>query len=923
MMAMLRAPLIGGILLALGSIVAGAFSLPALAWDISAQSLCCVVLVVAFHCIRQIRRGLLLFALNRSRRTLPARCLGGAVILSWPALMVAGAILEGSRRISGPIASGVMAAAIVGFSLAVILVAETVIDRRRRCILVACCALGAVLCTVANHSLYAAQYPIAHLVLSVVAMGCAAFCPIGVRWDAVIRTIGLVIFAAAILACALQPFPFLPRSPGERVFAAARSWIGSGAGPIDSDPEIFSRRLGPQRTDRLGELLQKMGAQKPKRILWITIDALRNDRCGFGGHAGDTTPNMDRLAEQSTVFDRCYSQGSDSLGSILSSFSGRYPAALNFRRMAEGLAPVEQKNIAEVLSARGYMTIGLPAYESDLLLGTFLPFRRGFREWSLPKGHDQRTAADGVQLAHQALVSTRGRSALIWLHFMEVHGPYPNQSGPFGNNPSKQYNDALRLVDEELGALFDRARSDGDLDDTAIVIHGDHGEEFGEHGGRYHGSTLFEESIHVPLLLHLPGQETGHHTDDVTGLINLTPTLLDCLEIESPTTLQGESLLPIMAGEGATAGFALAQLATPFGGRWSAVIDGDRKAIQNDRTRDAVFFDLSGDAGELDPAGSLFTSSEIDELRHQLVSAMEFARIIPDSRPFVPPPPTAPVQRGPGIDPLKALPLRQSDYRANHPELFKGTLQNRRAAFDSMPLLTRGEAVRELLLNGSDEARLWMLANLLNRSLSDDWVGGLLLMLAEVDDPLLIPLFNWRRHISLQLKQFDSMAFARLVKNPQRLGGPPFLTKIFRTQGVQARADALHLMHQMGDVSWLLDKWWDAGKSVSRASVKWEQTSLDSASRISRMASAEEDLLVIRIRLGEGAALVSGDPIEIRAHFLDVAGTAISKQSLRGVADIDGHVVFGCRPPELDWVSVRLVGREGHALPEIMKAQLR
>ena len=907
MIRLLSAPLIGGLLLTAGAAMGGAFSLSSGAWDVAALSLVFVLLSAAFHICRVTRNALLHVALNHSHQALSARFSMTALVLGVPAFFLSEAILADSRRLGGPAVTGALTCALAVFGSLVLCVAESELTSRSRRALALISAASALGLALANRVFLAAQYPAAHLTLAFIALGAAAFCPWPHRVGDRLRLLGIAVFVAAVLACAFMDAPFVARSPGERVFAVARRWLAPDPTDDTADPTLFSRRLGPQRTPDLAAALKAIGgAHSPKRILWITVDALRADRCGFGGYGENTTPHLDRLAEQSTVFDRCYSQGSDSLGSILSSFTGRYPAALNFRRIAEGLAPVGQLNIAEILRDRGFTTVGIPAYEAELLKGTFLPFSRGFQQWTLPAPGGQRAASECLRLASEALKSTRGTNAFIWLHFMEVHGPYPDQSGPFGNDPSGQYDDALRLVDEGLGRLISQARADGDLEDTAILLHGDHGEEFGEHGGRYHGATLYEESIHVPLLIHLPGQTTGQHVPTVTGLINVTPTLLDCLDIPAPSPLQGESLIGPMASQSELSGFALAQLATPFGGRWSAVIDGDRKAIRNDQTHETAFFDLSSDPSERDASTDDFSSRETQQLEQQLQGAYAFARQVPDSTPYVEvvPPPTA--KQLPGIDPLSNLPPRDLDFRKKNPVLFHADPATRRAAFDALPPLVRGSSAREMLLAGSKDVRTWILANLLDAKLGPDWVTPFLLMLAEVDDPLLIPLFNRHRGLDPNLRTVDSLVFDSLARAPLRPGGPQFLTKIFRTQGVGARAEAVRLMQQMGTPQALLDRWWDGGRTVSRTERPWNRFELNSQTYEAQCADGTARLLLIRLNAPEDAPCPIGDPLSLPAIFEAADGAAVLTTTAFGVLDDSHQALFAIRLPKVPWAELRI-----------------
>lgn len=93
---------------------------------------------------------------------------------------------------------------------------------------------------------------------------------------------------------------------------------------------------------------------------------------------------------------------------------------------------------------------------------------------------------------------------------MEPHAPYePRDAAATGGSDEARYDSELRHVDREIGELLELLRARGLFDRTVVVVHADHGEEFGDHGGQFHASTLFDEVIHVPLVLRLPPAARG------------------------------------------------------------------------------------------------------------------------------------------------------------------------------------------------------------------------------------------------------------------------------------------------------------------------------------------------------------------------------------------------------------------------------
>jgi arylsulfatase A-like enzyme len=136
---------------------------------------------------------------------------------------------------------------------------------------------------------------------------------------------------------------------------------------------------------------------------------------------------------------------------------------------------------------------------------------------------------------------------LLWVHAFDPHNEYREHAGfTNGDEPRDLYDGEVRFTDHHLGRLFASLGARGLVDDTLVVVVADHGEEFGEHGGRLHRRTLFEEVVRVPLILAGPGVPRAEVTAPV-GMVDLLPTLLDLLDLAPPDQLAGTSLRPLLA----------------------------------------------------------------------------------------------------------------------------------------------------------------------------------------------------------------------------------------------------------------------------------------------------------------------------------------------------------------------------------------
>ncbi len=341
------------------------------------------------------------------------------------------------------------------------------------------------------------------------------------------------------------------------------------------------------------------GAFRGASLVLITIDALRADRVGVMGGARRTTPNLDRFAKSALIFPNAHAQGSNTFPSIASLMTGRLPSALEW---TYGVGPpLDDGNVtlAEILQDAGYDT------------GAVTPHRYFGPEWGLAQGFTHHDNAVGVyNKDNRGIVSRRipprVRSILpeltppffLWVHFYDPHAHYmPRPENRFGDRDADLYDGEVLDTDASMGELIDWL--DENIGGNALfVVTSDHGEEFGEHGGQFHGTTLYEEVTRVPLLIRTPDRRTAVVSDAVS-LLDLTPTLLDVLGIKAPPGLSGRSLGPALAGkrlsEPPPPVFSEAtQLASK-----SMILDDGWKLIHDGDYGTWELYDLGNDPGEL------------------------------------------------------------------------------------------------------------------------------------------------------------------------------------------------------------------------------------------------------------------------------------------------------------------------------------
>ncbi len=767
----------GGAVLTLGALASGlGVSFRDVAADLWGVALSGVLLVPVRHGFRRLRSAFLAFFLVDGRTHPAALLLGDLLLLLGPALWVSGRFL-GSTHLAGRQGPVLAAGLILAAGAAVFLELDGGIQRGKFSIaglIMLFVALGGAL---AARHVYAAQYPGPHALAALIAVYAAA------RFGATLRERpGMGVVAAITLAVGLgvlanRPAPITPRAPGERLYAWIVSRLRPHRPPIHStDIEIFLERRGPVVSGRLGALERSFGLKKPRRVVWITIDALRADHCGFGGYTRRTTPFLDALSESSFVFARAHSQASDSRGSILSTFIGRYPDALNFRRQGLGHPPVEESTLAEILSRRGWSTFGYPAYGREHLETIFRAFSRGFAVWHLPGSTGPGRIEDGLRELARDVAETKEQGGFHWLHVMEVHGPPRKKTSDFGNRPVDLYDAAILHVDRRLSEFFSSEIGRRVLDTSLVVIHGDHGEEFGEHGGSFHGSTLYEEVLRVPLILRWPGQTVGKNVGRLVELIDLAPTVLEAFEVSPTQPLQGESLLPTLLDEAEPHPFALAQLATPGGGRQVAAIDGSLKIIRDEATGRTAFFDLEKDPHEDDPRALGLSQQRRDELVTFLDASLAFAvriPVAPNAHPKTPvfPAPTDENASDSGnhvktAKDAEALLARAPDLESSNPRIRKRAL----FALQGEDLF---RAVSLLAERGDEFAADWAVASLLLPDLPEPMALPLLGVLSASGDPRRVPMFEFSRRRYRSVRALEGRIVGELRRLALAHRAPP------------------------------------------------------------------------------------------------------------------------------------------------------
>lgn len=399
-------------------------------------------------------------------------------------------------------------------------------------------------------------------------------------WNLVIlAAVGLIMIVKWIsLDRLLRRFPFkLATLPGigfvPFLLLLALGWILSlgASSPVQGEP---GERLSIQ-----AELLDK------PNVIVILADALRKDHLSCYGYTGQETPNIDALASDGILFQHAYAQSSWTKPSIATLFTSLYPES-HKTYLKPDILPDEVNTLAERLESKDYYTVGFPnninvtssrnfqqgfkeyhylspdylfyasEFSSDLLYYSIL---RKFREKLIKSKRVEHYYQDADVVNERAMrwIEEKGnrRRFFLFLHYMEPHDPYfahpynghgyarvsmPNPKPDLAGEFRQLYDGEIAFMDSRIGELVQFLKERDLYQSALIVFTADHGEEFYDHGGWWHGLTLYQEQIHIPLIVKLPQEkDRGTVVEHFARSLDIAPTILDLMGFAPPKDMQG------------------------------------------------------------------------------------------------------------------------------------------------------------------------------------------------------------------------------------------------------------------------------------------------------------------------------------------------------------------------------------------------
>lgn len=284
-------------------------------------------------------------------------------------------------------------------------------------------------------------------------------------------------------------------------------------------------------------------------LLLVTIDTLRTDRLGCYDPARGRTPRIDALAAGGVLFERAFAHDPETLPSHTNILLGMTSLAHGVSENSKSIVAPEFLTLAELLKSKGYATA---AFVSGFPLDSRFGLNQGFdiyddRYPAKPQTGErfsERPAEKTVAAALQWLAAPKGKW-FCWVHLWDPHDPYAPPE-PFASQyPDDPYTGEVAYVDAQLAVLFGELAKKHLLDQTVVILTGDHGESFGEHGEIFHSYFAYNTTLRVPLIVSAPGLKAARVKDPV-GHIDIFPTVCDLLGVEKPASLQGDSLLLLL-----------------------------------------------------------------------------------------------------------------------------------------------------------------------------------------------------------------------------------------------------------------------------------------------------------------------------------------------------------------------------------------
>jgi arylsulfatase A-like enzyme len=372
-------------------------------------------------------------------------------------------------------------------------------------------------------------------------------------------------------------------------------------------------------------------------VLLLTIDALRADM-PWSGYPRAIAPHLTALAAQSAVWENHRSVASYTAQTVATLLSGQYASSLY--RDGWFFTGYSEQNwfFPEALEERGIKSAGLHAH---MYFGKGKGLQQGFHVWETVPGisfdaqtdhhvTSPKSAARLIEMLGQP--ERQSDQFFVWSHFMDPHDQYilHDEAPNYGTRNRDRYDSEVFFTDLWLGKVLEFARAQPWWERTAVIVTGDHGEAFGEHGMYKHAFDLWDVLVRVPLIIRAPGAAPVRITQGRTH-IDLAPTILDLMGLPPLEQFRGQSLVPEIYGERPGPRPILLELAEDsHNPGLRSIVHGDYKLITQTQGGKPRLFNLRDDPGELNNLAAL----ERDKLREMTALLEQAFGGVPNIEPY-------------------------------------------------------------------------------------------------------------------------------------------------------------------------------------------------------------------------------------------------------------------------------------------------
>lgn len=287
-------------------------------------------------------------------------------------------------------------------------------------------------------------------------------------------------------------------------------------------------------------------ANEIRNILLISIDTCRADYLSCYGYPVQTTPNIDKLAQEGILFSNAYTPAPLTLPAHSSMFTGTIPP---YHGVHDNGNRLNQSNvtIAEMMGRKGFTTA---AFISSFVLHSAFGLNKGFDcynerlEKSSPvfAGTDQRKAEDTNSDAFDWLNKHKSERFFLFLHYYDPHFKYDPPEPYASKFQYNLYAGEIAYVDHCIGQVIMKLKDLDLYDSTLVIITSDHGEMLGEHKEDTHGYFVYQSAVKIPLIFSFSDNLKAKKIDEHVGLIDIVPTICSIFGMDVPNQIQGVDL---------------------------------------------------------------------------------------------------------------------------------------------------------------------------------------------------------------------------------------------------------------------------------------------------------------------------------------------------------------------------------------------